>query len=502
MLAHGEHPAGHGEHEQKDGAGGPAGPAGQLPADERRPEPAAPGGDPPAEARRERQQPQHQQGAGAQGQRRRRDQQQVDAEPGRRPLRVRRRAVAAVPGHLPVGEDGEGQQRQVGSGAGGPGDDRLPAAGPAQHGGRGPAEYGGQGDHQQAGHGTRSRGRPQQQRVAVRVERHPGQRADPGEQPQQRRGEQRGQQRGRQGDQQRLGQAQGGEPPAGRPAGQQQDPLALLPVRQQAGDEQQGGRGEDGELQRADEYGRPGHELPGFQFAQEFLQFGGGGQARGALEAGGGVRGTGGEGPRLGGADVREVGGDQPGAGVLDDAARGEGAVVDEQRAVRGEGADLDLAPAERVQPPVGRVPVGRPVDTGDPHGERCAAVPVVQPYVARQRLRGEPQPGQRLLRDGDRHGAAGRRHGAGPPARDEDGPFAVEGGQQGQGRLGALVVRARQPVRAAARRAFDSDRKPPEQLAAEGAHGRVVLPARGHRMPAGDEDGAPDPVGTGQGLA
>lgn len=200
------------------------------------------------------------------------------------------------------------------------------------------------------------------------------------------------------------------------------------------------------------------------------------------------------QGPGLGGAHGGEVGGQERGAAVLRKPARGEGGVVDEQRAVGGETADLDSAAAERVEPPVRVRRIGRLVHPGDQHGERGAAVPVGQPHLGGQRGLGQPEPDQRA----PGHGHRERRRAARRPrplAGEQAYALPVEGGEQRQIGTPARGGGARQAVRAAARQALDADREPAEQLAGEAPYGRVVLGARRRGVLAGDQYGGPVPA-------
>nr|WP_282204376.1 hypothetical protein [Kitasatospora fiedleri] len=232
VLADRQHAGGHRQHQQQHRAVRPARAARQLPAAQRRAQPAPPGGQSGPQPGRQRQHPQHQQRPRAQRQGGRRDQHRVDAQPA-----VGGHREAAGPGgELPVGDHGQRQQGQVGAGAHHRADHRLtarhqlPAAAP---------QHRGQRREQHAHQRAQRRRRPAHGRVGV-LQRQPGQRAVAGQQPQQRPGQQRGQQCGGQRQQQRLQAGPGGEPAPGRAPGGEQRVLPALPLRDQVHHQQQG----------------------------------------------------------------------------------------------------------------------------------------------------------------------------------------------------------------------------------------------------------------------
>ncbi len=393
-----------------------------------------------------------------------------------------------------------------GGASGGAGHHRLPAAHAAQHGGRGAAQEGGQGRQQDAGQGAAGRDGPDQPGVRdLQVD--PFQRSEPAEQAQQGRGQQGREDGGGQGQQQGLGRAQGAEPPAGGAARGEQDALRLLAGRHEVGDEEQCGGAEDGELEGAHHQGRAGDAHAGVQLGEDLRQIGGGPQRGGVFEVGRCGAGRGADGFGLGRADGAQVRGEEGEAVVLQEAAGREGGVVDEQRTVGGQGAGLNFAAAERVEPPVAGVRIGRPVHAGDEHGQLGSAEPVVEPDRCGQCGLGEAEPGERGARHGDLCRCRGCGAGPGGGGGDRPGPlagdqlyvFPAEGGEQGQVGVLARGGGAGQSVGAAAGHALGGDGKPTEDPVREGPDGLVVLGAFGGGMAAGDHDGGPGLFRSGQ---
>ncbi len=505
VLAEGQDAAGDGEYEEQYGPGGAAGAPGELPAEEGRGQAPAARGQASSGARGERQQPQDEQRASAQGEGRGGDQDGVHAESAAEAGGGRRGVGTAVLRELLVAEDGEGHHGQVQAGTGGSGHHRLAAAGPAQYGGRGAAQDGGQGREQDAGQGAAGRDGPDQPGVRD-LQADPLQRSEPAEQAQQGRGQQRSQDGGGQGEQQGLGGAQGAEPAAGGAAGGEQDALRLLADGDDVGDEEQCGGGEDGELEGAHHQGRAGDAQAGFQLGEDLRQLGGGPEGGAALEGGrGGFRGA----PDrlgLGAAEGGEVRSEQREAVVLQECARREGAVVHQERTVGGEGAGLDLAAAERVEPPVPGVRVGGPVHAGDEHGERGAAEAVVEADRCGQGGLGEAEPGEGGARYGDLYGCRGAGRGGGdgdgrgPLAGEQVYAFPGEGGEEGQVGVLARGGGAGESVRTAAGHALGGHGEPSEHLVRVGPDGRVVLGAGFRGVAAGDHDGGPGLFRAGEG--
>jgi hypothetical protein len=253
-LADRQHAQGDGEHQQQHRARPAHRAAAELPARQRRRQPAAPGRPPLGQPGHRRQQPQGQHRPGQQRERGRGDEQRVDAERARGVARDRARGL---PVQLPVGDGGHRQQPDVRAGA----QRRGQRPGPPAH--RRRRRQRGQRHRQRA---TQRRARRHQphpgppRRRDVRVQTDPGQGSLPGQQPGQRSGQQRRAHHRRHREQQRLQCGEARHPGPGAAARPQQAGLGGALGAQQPGHQQQRVARQQGQLERRDQKGRTGDE--------------------------------------------------------------------------------------------------------------------------------------------------------------------------------------------------------------------------------------------------